>query len=195
MKDPIATEKRTPTVPKHFRASEAVAREQQFEGQLPVSLLPRLSEALSAPAEALTVRLQFSAHPKITGRVRGRIEGRLPLTCQRSLAVFSWPLAIDFDWLLVRDEAEEGRVLHEADPVMLEEDGELQLRDAIEDEVLLALPLMPIAPGATLPGGSLGAADTPPGGKTKASKISHNVELDDSRPNPFAALKGQFKPN
>jgi uncharacterized protein len=203
MKDQAPSEKRIPTVPVHFRAADAVGREQHFEGVLPVALLPRLHEALSGPAEALAVQLQFAAHPRSSGRVRGRIQGALPLTCQRSLAVFAWPLDITFDWILVRDEQEEERLLQEADPVLLD-DGELRLREAIEDEVLLALPLIPLAPDAVVPKAPL--AKTPDAqsgkkrsgtsaGKTKAPKISDNVELDDSRPNPFAALKGQFTKN
>ncbi len=195
MRDTPSTEKRPDRLPARFKAAEAVARRQQLEGVLPVAGLPRLSEALSGPAGLLTVSLQFEPHPRAVGRASGRIQGLLPLTCQRSLQVFGWLLVIQFGWVMVRNEAEEERLLADADPVMLEEE-QLLLHEALEDEVLLALPLIPLAPDAEMPvpaSDAGGAAKTKkPGGKTKAPRISDNLQLDDSRPNPFLALKGQF---
>lgn len=193
MKDPAPSEKRADKLPARFKAAEAVARRQQLAGVLPVDMLPRLAEALSGPAGLLTVSAEFQTHPRSVGRARGQITGLLPLTCQRSLQVFDWPLDIHFDWIMVRDEAEEERLLADADPVMLE-DEQLKLHEAIEDEVLLALPLIPLAPDATMPGASAAPPKgKKPQGKTKAPRISDNPGLDDSRPNPFLALKGQVR--
>lgn len=196
MKDSADSVKRSDRLPARFKAAEAVARRQKLDGVLPIALLERLTEALSDKADALMVSIEFRTHPRSTGRATGRITGLLPLTCQRSLQVFQWQLDVSFDWIMVRDEAEEERLLADADPVMLE-DEDLLLHAAIEDEVLLALPLMPIAPDAELPlvaesGIAAGAKSKKPQGKTKAPKISDNFQLDDSRPNPFLALKGQF---
>ncbi|MES2683226.1 MAG: YceD family protein [Pseudomonadota bacterium] len=196
MKDPASSEKRADKLPARFKAAEAVARRQQLSGVLPIAMLPRLVEALSAPAELLTVSAQFATHPRSVGRASGRISGLLPLTCQRSLQVFAWPLDISFDWIMVRDEAEEERLLADADPVMLE-DEQLKLHEAIEDEVLLALPLIPLAPDAPMPTVPEAASSDQKvkksQGKTKVPAISDNYQLDDSRPNPFLALKGQLR--
>lgn len=198
MKDPASSEKRPDRLPARFKGGEAVARRQQLNGVLAVAMLPRLSEALSGPADLLTISAQFCPHPRSVGRVSGRITGLLPLTCQRSLQTFMWPLDISFDWIMVRDEVEEERLLADADPVMLE-DEQLLLHEAIEDEVLLALPLIPLAPDAPMPtvpeASSTLSKIKKPAGKTKAPKISDNLQLDDSRPNPFLALKGQFSKN
>lgn len=193
MKDPAPSEKRADKLPARFKAAEAVARRQQLAGVLPLAMLPRLAEALSGPADLLTVSAQFQPHPRSVGRAQGRISGLLPLTCQRSLQVFDWPLDISFDWIMVRDEAEEERLLADADPVMLE-DEQLKLHEAIEDEVLLALPLIPLSPNSSMPevpGAALKGKK--PQGKTKAPVISDNPGLDDSRPNPFLALRGQLR--
>lgn len=196
MKDMAPPEKRNDRLPARFKAAEAVARRQQLTGVLAIAMLPRLVEALSAPAGQLTISAEFGTHPRSVGRAKGRITGMLPLTCQRSLQVFEWPLDIGFDWIMVRDEAEEERLLADADPVMLE-DEQLKLHEAIEDEVLLALPLIPLAPDAPMPDvpepakAQAKAKKLP--GKTKAPAISDNYQLDDSRPNPFLALKGQLR--
>lgn len=182
-------------IPVKLKAHEAVANRQKLEATLPVTALSRLSAAIAGPAEALKVIVQFDPHPKTVGRVSGSIQGQLPLICQRSLEVFLWPLETRFEWIMVRDETEEERLLADADPVMLEEE-QLLLRDAIEDEVLLAIPLIPIAPDAPMPTVPEAASAAPkskkPQGKTKAPQIGDNFQLDDSRPNPFLALKGKF---
>jgi len=183
-------------IPVKLKAHEAVANRQKLEANVAIDALPRLCAALAGPAGMLNVTMQFDPHPKTVGRVSGQIQGQLPLICQRSLEVFLWPLDVPFDWIMVRDEAEEERVLADADPVMLEEE-QLLLRDAIEDEVLLAIPLIPLAPDAPmpiLPEAETAAAKTKkPQGETKAPQIGDNFELDDSRPNPFLALKGQLR--
>ena len=179
---------RADKLPARFKAAEAVARRQTLRGSLPVSQLPRLTEALSGKADALQVELSFDTYPRSVGRVHGR-----------TLEVFNWPLDTPFEWVMVRSEEEEERLLADADPLMLDEE-QLKLHEAIEDEVLLALPLVPLAPDSTPPGPAAVADPSKSGSKSKISKtkpgvVSHNVELDDSRPNPFAALKGQFDKN
>lgn len=183
-------------IPVKLKAHEAVANRQKLEAMLPVTALPRLSAAIAGPAEALKVIVQFDPHPKTVGRVSGSIHGQLPLICQRSLEVFLWPLETRFEWVMVRDEDEEDRLLADVDPVMLEEE-QLLLRDAIEDEVLLALPIAPLAPKALLLATAEASVEAKtkskkPQDETKPSVISHNAGLDDSRPNPFVALKGKF---
>jgi uncharacterized protein len=175
-------------LPMRLKAAEAVGKEQKMTGIVPVRSLKRLTEALAAPAGELQISLQFFSHAIALGAVRGTIQGQMPLVCQRSLAVFQWPLDVSFHWLLVRGERDEERLLAEADPVMLDDD-QLLLHDAIEDEVLLALPIVPMAPETSAKGSrSKNMGDS----ETTAPTIGHNVELDDSRPNPFAALKGKL---
>ncbi len=196
MRDQPTRVKTAEKLPARFKAAEAVARRQVLDGVLPVATLERLSTALAGPAGSLTISMNFAPYPRSVGCAQGRITGLLPLTCQRTLEAFDWALDVTFDWVMVRDEAEEERLLADADPVMLEEE-QLLLHQAIEDEVLLALPLMPLAPGSTaLTVPATAAASGKKGaGKTKAPVVSHNNELDDSRPNPFAALKGRLSKN
>jgi len=177
-------------IPQQLKAADAVARQLSLNGTLPVADLPRLAAALSARTGALSVTLAFEPHALSRGRVRGTLAGELMLTCQRSLEPFAWTLDTTFDWVLVRDEAEEERLLQDGDPVLLE--GDLfKLRDAIEDEALLALPLVPLSPVSEA--ASLPSEARKRGSKTKPGSMGDNVQLDDSRPNPFAALKGKLQ--
>lgn len=172
-------------IPQRLKVADAITQGQTLTGTLPVAALGRLAAALASPDGEIQVQLTFAAHPVARGRVIGTLNGRLSLVCQRSLEPFEWPLAVHFDWLLVGSEAEEARVMAEADPVMLDGDS-LCLRDALEDEALLALPLVPLSPISAPVEGKK------PGRKTKGGAMGDNSGLDDSRPNPFAALKGKL---
>ena len=63
--------------------------------------------------------------------------------CERCAATYDWSFDIDVDWRLVESEAEEQRLLAECEPVLIEDDW-LPVRQLIEDEVLLAVPVMPV---------------------------------------------------
>ena len=188
MRDGQSTEKRRARLPLKMKVGEAVTKALEIDAMLPIASLKRLSESLSAEAGELRVTMTFDSHRIAHASIRGQISGLLPLICQRSLEVFQWPLQVSYHWLLVHNEAQEERLLGEADPVWLV-DEQFLLHEAVEDEVLLALPLVPIAPDSRPPAA---APKKKPGQQTKAPAISDNIQLDDSQPNPFAALKGQL---
>ena len=173
-------------IPQKLKAAEAVAQGLSLAGPLPVARMKRLAAALAAPSGEIGVTLSFAPHPVALGKVSGTLKGELMLTCQRTLEPFAWTLDVPFAWLLARDEAEEERLLADADPVLLDA-GQLMLADAIEDETLLALPLVPLSSAPAQ------VTTKKRGGKTKDPAMGDNPRLDDSRPNPFAALKGKLK--
>ena len=72
----------------------------------------------------------------------GAIRGELSLTCQRGLHPFAWTCDLKPQLRLVASEAEEERVLKDCEPYLVQDDV-LPLRELVEDEVLLALPMMP----------------------------------------------------
>lgn len=162
--------------------SDAVARGLTLDGGLPLDALPRLLAALAAPEGSLRVRLRLTPDAECLGRLQGRLDGELQLTCQRCLQPMPWTLAAPFELHLFGSEAEEERLLERTEPVLVE-DGQLALHEVLEDEALLALPLAPLHPD----GGCAGAA-----GETSAGEVGDNDRPGDSRPNPFLALKGKF---
>lgn len=170
--------------------AEAVAGRQALAGTRPVAELPRLVSALAGPEGQLSAQLQFAPSVVSRGVVTGAVQGTLLLTCQRCLKTFPWALQAAFGWQLVLSEAEEERVMEadQGDPVLLQ-DGWLLLPEALEDEALLALPLAPVCAEPACQGRF---APPPSPVDAEASEISHNAGLDDSKPNPFAALKGRF---
>jgi uncharacterized protein len=100
-----------------------------------------------------------------------RIDAELPLLCQRSLQRFLLPVKIVQRLGLIRDEAEEAGLLPDYEPLLVPDDGMLQGAELVEDELILAVPVVP-----TMPGTEAMERDWP------AS------EAETEHANPFAAL-------
>lgn len=132
-------------IPQRVKASAAVARGSIWQGSIPVAKLPRLASALIDGEGVLEVTLEAGRDAAGAPRLKGRIEGRLGLECQRCLQPFRWPLSLDLDLRLVGSEAEEKRLLHETEPLLVEDDS-LPLQAVVEEEALLALPFAPRCP-------------------------------------------------
>jgi uncharacterized protein len=76
------------------------------------------------------------------------IEGFVFLTCQSSLEAFRYAISVDDRLVLVRSESELPAIEEEDDTEdYLVADEPLDIRDLVEDAVLLALPMVPRKPG------------------------------------------------
>jgi uncharacterized protein len=129
-------------IPLRVKASQAVSRHEAFNGSLPLAKLPRLAAVLAETSGALQVELQATRDGEGQDWLHGEIRGRLPLTCQRGLHAFPWDCDVALSLALVDSEAEEQKRLKDGESYLVQDD-ELPLRDLVEDEVLLALPMMP----------------------------------------------------
>lgn len=166
-------------IPARIHVSSAAAQAQRYAGELPLKQLPRLVELLANAEGQLQVDVQLQSQDRHAA-LRGVIHGELPLLCQRCQKVFAWPLQSEIDWRLVADEATERALMQECEPLLVEND-ELPLREAIEDEVLLAFPLLPRCESCE--------------NEVAAQPVVEAVlpEEEPRRENPFAALKKQLK--
>jgi uncharacterized protein len=134
--------RRADGIPLRVKASQAVSRREAFAGSVPLAKLPRLAASLAQSAGTLQVELQATRDEEGQEWLHGEIRGRLPLTCQRGLHDFDWNCDVALSLALVESEAEENKLLKDTESYLVEGD-ELPLRDLVEEEVLLALPMMP----------------------------------------------------
>jgi uncharacterized protein len=134
------------SLPKYVKASTAVARRERYAGHLSLAQLPRLLQAAAADEGELQVELQFGRDAAAAPQLAGRVQGGVPLHCQRCLRPFDWPLDLSLDLRLVDSEAEEARLMQACEPYRVADDR-LPLLELIEDEALLALPIAPRCPG------------------------------------------------
>ena len=134
--------RRADGIPLRVKASQAVSRREAFAGSVPLAKLPRLAASLAQSAGTLQVELQATRDEEGQEWLHGEIRGRLPLTCQRGLHDFEWDCDVALSLALVESEAEEEKLLKDTESYRVEDD-ELPLRDLVEEEVLLALPMTP----------------------------------------------------
>lgn len=134
--------RRADGIPLRVKASQAVSRHAAFTGSVPLAKLPRLAATLADPVGELHVELQATRDDEGQDWLHGEIRGRLPLTCQRGLHAFDWELDVALSLALVDSEADEQKLLKDSEAYRVEDD-QLPLRDLVEDEVLLALPMTP----------------------------------------------------
>lgn len=166
------------------RASVALDREYRFMAALPVAQCSRLAaEVLDASSSSLQVDLQADRRHGWP-RLYGRIDGSVTLACQRCGKAFAQPLRLAPDLRLVFSEAEERAALADADPLLVEDDR-LPLRQIVEEEVLLALPMLARCEPCENEVNQARASSTQVQGQ----------EAQAPRDHPFAALQRQFQSN
>lgn len=147
-----------------------------FRGSLPVSTLPRLLEGLADDSGAVGYDIEFGTDEFGLAYLDLRVETGLSLICQRMLKPFTLPVVIEQRLGLIRDEAGESALPEHYEPLLVT-DGQLSLRDVIEDELILALPVVALGPGEPIEEEPLTAT------------LGSDAE---ERANPFAML-GQLK--
>jgi uncharacterized protein len=134
-------------LPESVDAWRMVQARRSFQGSLPLASLPRLRGSLAATDGAVDFDLEFDKDELGVAHVRVRADASLPLTCQRTLEVFTLPVHVDSRLGLIAREEDEAALPGGYEP-LLAADGMLRLADVVEDELILALPVVPVKPGA-----------------------------------------------
>lgn len=124
-----------------------VAARRGFEGRLPLSALVRLRDSLCDDEGEVRFALDFDRDALQLPYVELRIEAQLPLVCQRSLQRFELPVRLVQRLGLIRDEAGEAALPEGYEPLLVPEDGMLRPAELVEDELILAVPVVAVAPG------------------------------------------------
>lgn len=113
--------------------------------------MTRLREVLAAGEGDAAYELAFGRDELGVAYLDVKVDAPLSLLCQRSLEPFALPVQVATRLGLIRAESEEAGLSPETEPLLVDESGQLVLADVIEDELLLAVPLVPVNPDSTLP--------------------------------------------
>ncbi len=117
-----------------------------FRGEVAVRKLSRLSPLLASSDGKLKVQMDFRLDERRIRTLSGTIEGELSLVCQRCLKPLRFPVDLSFSLGIVTDESEIDRLPDGYEPLLVA--GEpLQTSVVIEDEILLAVPAIPLHEG------------------------------------------------
>lgn len=173
-----------------------------ISGAVPVRELPRLSEDLVEDAGQ-------AAAPEITWSAQGRqvaqrvgaphlwldlsAKGAMPLECQRCLQPVSVSVVLERSIRFVKDEAAAAELDADSDDDVLALSKHFDLMALIEDEVIMALPIVPRHEQCPTDVHKLMAAEAetlPPGQVAKDASVQDDAvaQTPSGRPNPFAVL-------
>ena len=125
-----------------------VSARRVLEGEVPLSAMPRLSSLLDASEGRARYLIEFGRDELHVPYARLQVDAELPLVCQRSMQAFVMPARIEQALGLIRDEAEEAALPPGYEALLVPEDGRLVPVELVEDELILAVPVVPVAPGS-----------------------------------------------
>lgn len=167
------------TLPQHIDVQKWADREAVIEQINPLRNFVRLVEGAVDDEGEVTVNVRLHRDEQGLFMVEGRMATTVRLTCQRCLEPVATPIEADVRLWLLRDEEQAERLPDDADYLVLDENGGIDLADALEDELILALPLVPAHE----------SCEAYPVDQSDAEETDAPA-----RPNPFqvlASLKGQ----
>ena len=150
-----------------------------LQGDWPLAEMPRLLASIKSAPEAAPARweAQGSQVPVIGGEAEIwlHLQGTatVELQCQRCLQGVVEAVTVDRRFRFVRDEAAAARLDEESEDDVLVMPQRLDLMELLEDEFILALPLVPMHEACPQPLLAPGQAEAPEAA---------------AAPNPFAAL-------
>lgn len=114
----------------------------RMAGEIPAERLPRFCEAVEAVAGAVRVQLEFGLDEERRICVRGRLQARVTLVCQRCLGQLQTDLDCPLNLALVHGEAELAGLPGCYEGVVVEREP-VELAGLLEDDLILALPNIP----------------------------------------------------
>jgi len=145
--------------------------ERVIEEQQPLTRFPRLLQSLAGTEGQVHYQLRFKLNAAGQPAVHVRAQANVPLLCQRTLETYQHVLDVETRLGAISREEDEAALLSGYEPLLL--DGNPKSFDQIaEDELILALPLVPLKPGSE---GAIRAWEAEP-------------EVEEPKPAPFAAL-------
>jgi len=170
-----------------------------ISGALPLTDLTRLAQELAKDASVGALSL---VHWSATGRqVAQRVggpqlwldlvaKGDMALECQRCLHAVTVPMSVNHSIRFVKDEAAAAELDADSDDDVLALSRQFDLMDLIEDELIMALPIVPRHEQCPTDVVSLMTAESeavPPGMVPEAAEEGQAATAS-GRPNPFAVL-------
>jgi uncharacterized protein len=150
-----------------------VQARRSFRGRLPLSTFKRLATSLAATEGEVEYELDFDKDQFGISKVHILATANLPLTCQRTLETFAFPVRVDVQLGFIVNEDDEAGLPPGYEPWLVDRDG-MRPADVIEDELILALPLVPVKPGTQ---------------EMEREWVPGDEREVDVKPNPFAVLK------
>jgi len=143
-----------------------------LRGRVELARLVRALPLLESPDGELEVSLELGRDEDGTHYLAGTVQGKLVLLCQRCLEPMEYPLDVTFRLGLVHSQEQSQGLSDRYEPLLIT--GEpASLAEIITDEVLLALPIVPLHGGTST---------------CRPPVMDYQTPANSQRGNPFAVL-------
>lgn len=152
-----------------------VSARRSFQGTLPVAGFDRLGEVLADSRGKVDYTLDFGRDEFGTAYLAVHARASLTLLCQRTLEPFVLPVLLDTRLGLISDDSEEAALPPGYEPLLVVDDR-IHPAAVMEDELLLAVPLVPVSP----------QSEWPDEGKVAQAP---DAPVEPKQDNPFAVLR------
>ncbi|MBR9727761.1 23S rRNA accumulation protein YceD [Shewanella intestini] len=157
-----------------IRASTSGLR---YEGTVPSKQNKRLNELCAGDCSDVTVSLECGVDIQGIVYLKGKAVTELTLLCQRCMTPYTTKVTVEFSFSPCKTKEEIDELPDAYEPIECNEIGEVRLHQLIEDELIIAMPIIPMHQNADC---NLGTSDIAVG------EIEPSQE---ERPNPFAVLE------
>ncbi len=154
---------------------KSAQRRLECEGIIQVSGMNRLLAACESCSEHIHVKVNFDVDELGLVSISGNGSATVTLICQRCTDTFEQKLELDFLFSPVKNEDAAEDLPSYYDAIELDENGEVNLRELVEDELILAIPLIPRH--------ELKDCQSP------ADSVWGELPEEHDKPNPFDVLK------
>jgi len=167
-------------LPKEIDPFRFASTGRELEGELALADMSRLAELLHDDEGVVKVSMHFAIDATGTPYMQGHFETTLSLTCERCMQALSLPLEIDTLLGLVRHEKLAEKLADDYEPWVIEDNDLADPAMVVEDELILALPLVPKHDEACVPHEAWFSGDE--------EHEQEQTEIPDKPDSPFSVL-------
>ena len=128
-------------LPARVNHRKLATEKRKLEGTLPLTSFTRLIESLESDQGEVSARLEFRKARKQTTLLVGEVRSIVSLECQNCLTPMQYELTASLRHYIVKDEEALFKLDEEDDGIVCEEDL-VDIADLLEDELILALPMV-----------------------------------------------------
>lgn len=131
-------------IPHYIEPYKLVDRNVTYEGNISLADLPRLCEALASNEANIYVKVDFFRGEQQQALMSIKLAATMQLVCQRCLDLMTFSTASTYDYMFMSDERGEIMLPEGYDALVLGTKDPFDLKILVEDELLLALPIIPM---------------------------------------------------
>ena len=148
-----------------------------YVGVVERAQLVRLADSVIDIQDDVEAELSFGTDAQGLTVMQGNAHTLVKLECQRCGEAFEHRCDVEFIYTPLSAKVEEEELPEAYEPIELDENGEIDLYELLEDELILSLPFAPMHAEHECKRGGMQMTWGP-------------IEPADERPNPFAVLNG-----